>query len=106
MQNSNQPITKIEITQDKLVDILLHAATREDLANLAKESKGNFEQQRAEAKAEFEKMRSETKAEFDKLDFRIDKLDSRIDKLDAKIDKLTWFIIAGILIPIVLHFIK
>ncbi|MCD6048297.1 MAG: hypothetical protein K0S08_1944 [Gammaproteobacteria bacterium] len=75
--SNNKKDFKWEITQDKLVDILMHAATRDDIAKLD---------------AKFEE--------------KINKLDAKLDKLDAKYDKLLWFIIAGILIPIILHFIK
>ena len=57
MDKDNQ--FKLEITQDKLIDILMHAATREDIAKLD-----------------------------EKVDSKIDKLDSRIDKLDEKIESL------------------
>ena len=45
--------------QEKLIDVLLHAATREDV-----------------------------KYEISKLDTKLDKLDARIDRLDARIDGL------------------
>ena len=85
---------KIEITQEKLVDVLMHTATREDISSL----------------------RIEIKEGNDKLDNRINKLDDRIDRLDNRIDRLDdridsnfkWTmgaIIVAILIPIGLKFI-
>ncbi len=63
MTTKNNPV-KLEITQDKLVDLLMHAATREDIATL----------------------RQEVKEDIAKLDARIDKLDDKIEKLEAKMD--------------------
>ncbi|MBX9865761.1 MAG: hypothetical protein K2Y14_02520 [Burkholderiales bacterium] len=90
MSNNNNQTgapMQLTITQDKLVDLLLHAATREDIARL-------------DAKID---------SKFTELDSKISNLDSKFeakfDKLDAKIDKLTWLIIGSILVPILLHFI-
>lgn len=90
MSNNNNQTgapMQLTITQDKLVDLLLHAATREDIARL-------------EAKID---------SKFTELDSKISNLDSKFeakfDKLDAKIDKITWLIIGAILVPILLHFI-
>lgn len=65
MENNNTPV-KLEITQDKLVDLLMHAATREDIAAL----------------------RQETTAKFDKIDQRFEKVDQRFEKVDQRFDKL------------------
>jgi hypothetical protein len=90
MSNNNNQTgapMQLTITQDKLVDLLLHAATREDIARL-------------DAKID---------SKFTELDSKISNLDSKFeakfDKLDAKIDKITWLIIGAILVPILLHFI-
>ena len=107
---------KFELKEDKIIDILLHSATREDINKLEakiddKASRDDFN--KLEAKIDANAKVSQDN--FNKLDAKIDdkasrddfnKLEARIDKLDAKFDKLTWFIIVGILIPIVLHFIK
>ena len=85
--NQTEVPMQLTITQDKLVDLLLHAATREDIARL-------------DAKID---------SKFTELDSKISNLDSKFeakfDKLDAKIDKITWLIIGAILVPILLHFI-
>ncbi len=41
MNDKEQIPTQVVITQDKLVDLLLHAATREDIAKYAAESKAD-----------------------------------------------------------------
>jgi len=86
MDNNSQSQLKIEITHDKLVDILLHAATREDLATLA-----------ADTKLAFAKAETETKAEFAKTD-------AKIEKVDAKMNGLILLAITGIISPVILHF--
>ena len=102
MQNSPM---KLEITQDKLVDILMHAATREDIANLSNKTDAQI---------------SKLEDKIDKLDSRIDKLDAKIDiqtarledkvdtqveRLDKKIDSIYRLLIASILVPILLFII-
>ncbi|WP_395947653.1 hypothetical protein [Caedibacter taeniospiralis] len=77
---------RVTITQDKLVDILMHAATREDISTL----------------------RNEVNLSIDSLK-DIDRLDSRIDKLDNRIDSnFKWLmstVVLAILVPIALKFI-
>ena len=80
------------LTSGDLINIIQHSVTRDDMENL----------------------RKEFKADFNKLDTKIDsvaeKLDNKIDKLNTKIDSnfkwLAGIMIAGILIPIALNFIK
>ena len=57
MSSQGQDEFKVTITQDKLVDILLHAATREDIAKLD--------------------------TRIDRLDTRIDRLETKIDNLES-----------------------
>ena len=102
MANDNGEL-KLTITQDKLVDILMHAATREDIAKL-------------DSKIDNLEVRIDTK--IGALDSKIDNLAARIDeklsvldtKFDAKYDKIMWGIVIAILVPIaiqvIFHFIK
>jgi hypothetical protein len=69
---------KLTITQDKLLDILMHGATREDIA----------------------KLDSKMEASIAKLD---KKIDNRCDKLDSKYDRIIFGIILAILIPIAIQ---
>lgn len=112
MENDSQTKTRIEITQDKLVDILLHAATREDLATLAADTKAGFAMLATSTKADFAKV--DTK--FDKLEAKLDKLDAKIEavatenraatsELSKKIDKLIYLVLATLIIPTALHFL-
>ena len=84
LKNMEREPIKIELREDKILEILLHAATREDLAKI-------------DAKID---------AKSDRLDSRIDRVESRLDRLDAKIDRVTWIVIVSVLVPILLHFIK
>lgn len=72
MNDKEQIPTQVVITQDKLVDLLMHSATREDIAKLD-----------SKIDSSIDKLDS-------KIDISIDKLDSKIDssmaKLDSKID--------------------
>ena len=69
------------LTSGDLINIIQHSVTRDDMENFRKEFKSD-----------------------------INKLDTKIDKLNSKIDSnfkwLAGIMIAGILIPIALNFIK
>lgn len=75
MANEKENEFKLTISQDKLVDILMHAATREDIAKLD---------------AKLDKTRKD-------LEIR---MDARFDKMDTRFDKIIWGIIIAILVPI------
>ena len=60
MSDKNNPV-KLEITQDKLVDMLMHAATREDISALRAEVKEDITALRSEMRAEFKDVRGEMK---------------------------------------------
>lgn len=110
----------IAISQDKIVDLLMHAATREDIAKLdakidseigkldVKIEKLDAKIEKLEAKIEFEATKFDAKinTKVGELDAKIDKLDIKLDKLANKYDKIVWFIIVTILVPIILHFMK
>jgi len=59
MTDKKSPV-KLEITQDKLVDYLMHAATREDIA----ETNRNIETLRQDTQAEFKSVRVEMTSQF------------------------------------------
>jgi len=44
---------KVEITQDKLVDLLLHAATREDISSLRQEVSGRIDRLESKVDSNF-----------------------------------------------------
>lgn len=73
--HNSERVVEIKITQDKLVDILMHAATRDDIARL--DSKINELDKKIDSK-------------FSELDNKIDKLDTKFDskfnELDRKFD--------------------
>lgn len=90
----NEKDLKLEITHDKLIDILMHAATREDIAKLDNK---------------IERLDDKIENLNQKVDNKIEslnqKIDEKIDKIDTKYDRLLWGIIASILGPIILRFI-
>lgn len=89
---------RLEIKEDKIIDILMHAATRDDISKLDNR--------------------------IDKLDSRIDRVESRIHSLDKKIDdvrtelkgninnlsnkvdKIIWLIVGSILMPVFIYMIQ
>ena len=89
MNNENKHEVEVKITQDKLVDLLLHAATREDIAKLdnkidALESKLDNKIDALESKLD-----NKIDALESKLDNKIDALESKLDnKIDALESKL------------------
>ena len=97
-----EPI-KIELREDKIIEILLHAATREDLARLDAKLDSGMAKLDAKIDSGMAKLDAKIDSGLAKLDAKID---SRIDKVDTKIDRITWMIVASLLIPILLHFIK
>ena len=115
---------KLEITQDKLVDILMHAATREDIAKL--DTKVDTQANRLDAKiesldakidaqanrldAKIESLDAKIDAQANRLDAKIDaqanRLDAKIEQLGARLNGMTRLIITGILIPLVLFAVQ
>jgi hypothetical protein len=103
---------KLTMSQDKLFDILLHAATREDIARLdVKIDQGvqslRSEITRLDGKIEDGITRLEGgAARLDgKIDDSIARLDGSIARLDAKIDKITYGIVLAILVPVIVQVI-
>ena len=65
--NQSTGAVEIKITQDKLVDLLLHAATREDIASLRQKMEDNGVALQHEMKADAVTLRQETKADVASL---------------------------------------
>ena len=63
---------KIEITQAKILDCLMHGATREDIAELRAETNANITGLRAETKNSIDSLRHEIKADIARLDDKMD----------------------------------
>ncbi len=108
---------RLTITQDKLVDILMHAATREDIAKL--DTKFNEKFDKIDEKFnKIDERFNKIDEKFDKIDEKFDKIDEKFDKsderfmrmedklsridekFDAKYDKIMWGIVLAILIPV------
>jgi hypothetical protein len=128
MKNSNENELKLTITQDKLVDILMHAATRDDIAKLDAKSErledkmdARFDkidarfialEDKMDARfdkidARFIELENKTDARFDKVDARFigleNKMDARFTRLETKVDKIVWGIVVAILVPIAIQ---
>jgi DNA-binding ferritin-like protein len=102
------------LTSGDLINIIQHSVTRDDMENLRKEFKADFNKLDTKIDSVTEKLDTKIDSVAEKLDTKIDsvaeKLDTKIDKLNTKIDSnfkwLAGIMIAGILIPIALNFIK
>lgn len=82
---------RLEIKEDKIIDILMHAATRDDISKLD--------------------------SRIDRIESRIDALDKKIDNvrtelkcdinnLSNKVDKIMWLIVGSILMPVFIYMIQ
>ena len=96
----------LELKEDKILDILMHAATREDLAKLSAETKADIARLSSETKTDIAKLSTEISTVRSEMGGLRSELKSDILRLDNKLDKIVWFIIASILIPVVMHFMK
>lgn len=104
--NKNHTRRTFEVREETIFDYLMHAATREDIANL-----------RLEVKDDIANLRSEVKEDIAKLDAKIDRvsgqLDSKIDRVEERLTKkidghfkwLTGFLIIAVMAPFVANLI-
>lgn len=94
---------RLNFEENKIIDILMHAATREDIAAARNELKGEIKELRTELKGNITELRTELKGDISELNIKT-------DKINDKIDKVIWFILLSILTPIILqfgpHFVK
>jgi tetrahydromethanopterin S-methyltransferase subunit G len=101
------------LTSGDLINIIQHSVTRDDMESLRKEFKADFNK----LDSRIEKLDSKIDIVAEKLDSKIDivaeKLDSKIDllrsdlsnKIDSNFKWLAGIMIAGILVPIAIHFL-
>ena len=61
---TNNETLKIEITQAKILDCLMHGATREDIAELRTETNANIAGLRQELKADMAELRKENQSSY------------------------------------------
>lgn len=82
MENNNNPV-KLEITQDKLVDLLLHAATREDIARL------DAKIDHLDQKIDFNYAKLDQKIDASLVEFKrsIETMEARMDRAEARMDR-------------------
>ena len=104
-----EPFT-ISITEDKVIDILLHAATREDIQNARIEVNTNIQNVKTELSDRIQSVKNELDISIQSVKTELihitDKLEKRVDKLENKLDRMMWGIIVSILMPIALHYMK
>ncbi len=104
MNDNGERPTQVVITQDKLVDLLLHVATREDIAKYAADSKADMEKYAAESKADNLRVETNLKDAIlelkrandtleSKMDNKFESLESRMGREFQKIDsRYNWII--------------
>jgi len=102
----------IKVSQKEYFNFMAHKITHDVVEQVDK--KLDVMNQRIERlDSKIDTVRSEFQADFNKLETKIDsvaeKLDTKIDRLNTKIDSnfkwLAGIMIAGILVPIALHFL-
>ena len=83
-KNKNTQEPKFEITKDNILHYFMHAATREDIAELRAENKANIDSLRAEFKSDISRLDDKIERIADKMDVKFSALS---DKLDKKLNK-------------------
>ena len=108
---------KLEITQDKLVDLLMHSATRQDIAELRTEMQSDknelkseitqtnnrIDTLRTELKSDIAEVKNELKSDIAEVR---NELKIVADKGDSNFKWTVGILIVAILVPIALHFIN
>ncbi len=114
MNDGNDNNMKLEITQDKLVDLLMHSATRQDIAELRTEMqidknelKSEIEKVELGLNSKIDNLRTELKSDIAEVKNEL-KSEMKIvaDKGDSNFKWTVGILIVAILVPIALHFIK
>ncbi len=87
---TNNETLKIEITQAKILDCLMHGATREDIAELRAETNTNLGELRREIKTDIARLddKIDTKASKNDIQELKQELKSDITRLDNKMEAL------------------
>ena len=93
----NETPTQVVITQDKLVDLLLHAATREDIAKLAADTKSDMAKFAADTKSDIAKVAADNRVDNAATLKALESFEARIDRQFQKIDHRYNWIIATVL---------
>ena len=116
MVNKTENYQKITINQDKLIDILMHAATREDINKLdgkidklqatiredMNKLDGKIDRVHTVLSADINKLETKVDGMLEKVDFEKFEVrtNDRFDKLEAKQDKIFWGIVIAFLVPV------
>jgi len=103
MKDENGQNIKIEITQGKLLDLLMHSATREDISELRTEMHQRIDSSKNELKKEIADVKTELKAEI--ADVKTD-MKSLSERMDSNFKWTLGILIVAILVPIALHFVS
>ena len=107
MNDGNDNNMKLEITQDKLVDLLMHSATRQDIAEVKTELKFEIEKIEAGLKSDIADVKTELKSDIAEVKTEL-KSDMKVivEKVDNNFKWLAGILVVGLLIPIILQFVK
>jgi uncharacterized protein YpmS len=110
MNDGKDKNMKLEITQDKLVDLLMHSATRQDIAELRNEmqsDKNELKAEIAQTNNRIDNLRTELKSDIAEVKTEL-KADMKVivEKVDNNFKWLAGILVVGLLIPIILQFVK
>lgn len=105
MTDKNTRKQKFEISEDKLVELMVHAATQNDITSRLD---NKIDQNQLALKADIADLKKEQKADIARLDSKIDRVEdtlrsdisrlgNRIDKLDSRIGSLTKWMVGGMI---------
>lgn len=97
------------LSQDSLINLFLHTATKEDLTSHKSEVDRRFN----EVDKTISEFKSDVNRRFDQVDRQFDQVDRQFDQVNGRIDKIQTFlywigglVVASIVIPIALPSIK
>ena len=103
MSQNKENNFKLEITQDKLVDILMHSATREDIAQLSKK----IESTETSLNDKIESLEISLNNKNDRLNDKIESLEKSLtNKMESNFKWTVGILMVAIFAPIVLNFLK
>ena len=114
MSQNKENNFKLEITQDKLVDILMHSATREDIAQLSKKIESTetslnnkIESTETSLNDKIESLEISLNNKNDRLNDKIESLEKSLtNKMESNFKWTVGILMVAIFAPIVLNFLK
>lgn len=98
--NDNE--NKTGLSQDSLINLFLHTATKEDLASHKSEVDRRFN----EIDKTISEFKSDVSRRFDQVDKQFDQVNGRIDRMQTFLYWIGGLVVASIVIPIAMPTIK